>query len=40
MIRADRLDPLARLGANLYTGLGEVFAMDRPQVDEAGNPVD
>lgn len=40
MIQAERLDPLARLGANLYTGLGEILAMDRPQVDEAGNPVD
>jgi len=40
MIQAERLDPIARLGANLYTSLGEVFAMDRPQVDEAGNPVD
>ena len=40
MIPADRLRPLARLGANLYSGLGEILAMDRPQVDEDGAPLE
>lgn len=38
MVRVDRLRPIARLGGGFYTGLGEVFAMDRPKVDEAGRP--
>ena len=38
MIRADKLRPIARLGANFYTTLGTIFAQDRPEVDEQGNP--
>jgi flavin reductase (DIM6/NTAB) family NADH-FMN oxidoreductase RutF len=33
-IDAARLRPIARLGQNLYTPLGERFAMDRPRVPE------
>ncbi len=40
MVRADRLRPLARLGANLYATLGPILAMDRPAVDPAGNPLE
>ena len=40
MIQADRLHPIARLGGNLYTTLGRVFAQDRPQVDERGKLVE
>lgn len=39
MIRADRLKPIARLGAANYAKLGEIFAMDRPEVDDEGNPI-
>jgi flavin reductase (DIM6/NTAB) family NADH-FMN oxidoreductase RutF len=39
MVLADRLRPIARLGANLYATLGKIFAMDRPQVDETGRPL-
>jgi flavin reductase (DIM6/NTAB) family NADH-FMN oxidoreductase RutF len=39
MVRADRLRPLARLGANLYSTLGRILAMDRPAVDAEGNPL-
>jgi len=39
MVRADRLRPVGRLGANLYAPLGEIFAIDRPQVDESGQPI-
>jgi hypothetical protein len=28
---AERLRPLARLGRNLYTGLGKVRSLDRPR---------
>jgi flavin reductase (DIM6/NTAB) family NADH-FMN oxidoreductase RutF len=31
-VDATRLQPIARLGRNLYTRLGEVFALDRPRV--------
>jgi flavin reductase (DIM6/NTAB) family NADH-FMN oxidoreductase RutF len=31
LVRADALKPIARLGKNLYTKLGDVFAMDRPR---------
>jgi len=30
-IDAKKLDPLARLGGNFYTGLGDVFALERPK---------
>ena len=39
MVQADRLRPIARLGANLYTPLGKIFALDRPKVDETGRPL-
>jgi len=39
MVDAEKLRPLARLGANLYGTLGQVFALDRPPVDEAGRPL-
>jgi flavin reductase (DIM6/NTAB) family NADH-FMN oxidoreductase RutF len=32
LVDATRLKPIARLGRNLYTRLGEVFAADRPRV--------
>jgi flavin reductase (DIM6/NTAB) family NADH-FMN oxidoreductase RutF len=32
LVDATRLQPIARLGKNLYTRLGEVFALDRPRV--------
>ena len=32
LVDATRLKPIARLGRNLYTRLGEVFASDRPRV--------
>jgi flavin reductase (DIM6/NTAB) family NADH-FMN oxidoreductase RutF len=32
VIDPERLRPIARLGKNLYTRLGEVFALDRPRV--------
>lgn len=31
LVNAERLHPIARLGQNLYTKLGPVFAMDRPK---------
>ena len=39
MIQVDRLRPVARLGANLYTTLGRVFAQDRPAVDQSGRKI-
>jgi flavin reductase (DIM6/NTAB) family NADH-FMN oxidoreductase RutF len=32
LVDPTRLQPIARLGRNLYTRLGEVFALDRPRV--------
>ena len=32
LVDAERLRPIARLGRNQYTKLGEVFAIDRPRV--------
>lgn len=31
LVDPARLAPLARLGRNLYTGLGRIFALDRPR---------
>lgn len=39
MIQADKLKPIARLGATYYTKLGEIFDMARPEVDDRGNPL-
>jgi len=39
MIDAEKLRPIARLGANLYGTLGRVIAIDRPKVDEQGRPL-
>lgn len=39
MIQADRLRPIGRLGAHFYAPLGEIFGIDRPQVDERGRPL-
>jgi len=39
MIDAEKLRPIARLGANLFATLGRVIAIDRPQVDEQGRPL-
>jgi flavin reductase (DIM6/NTAB) family NADH-FMN oxidoreductase RutF len=39
MVQAERLRPVARLGSNLYTTLGGVFAMDRPETDDEGRPI-
>jgi len=39
MIQVDKLKPLSRLGATSYAKLGEIFAMDRPEVDEEGKPL-
>jgi flavin reductase (DIM6/NTAB) family NADH-FMN oxidoreductase RutF len=39
MIDAEKLRPIARLGANLYATLGRVIAIDRPKVDEQGRPL-
>jgi flavin reductase (DIM6/NTAB) family NADH-FMN oxidoreductase RutF len=38
MVNAEKLRPVARLGANLYATLGRVFAQDRPKVDAEGRP--
>jgi flavin reductase (DIM6/NTAB) family NADH-FMN oxidoreductase RutF len=40
MVQAEKLRPVGRLGANLYTPLGEIFAIDRPKVDEQGRPLE
>lgn len=32
LVDATRLRPIARLGRNLYSRLGEVFALDRPRI--------
>ena len=32
LVDAQRLRPLARLGKNLYAGLGQTFALDRPRI--------
>ena len=32
LVDAERLKPIARLGKNLYTRLGPIFALDRPKV--------
>jgi flavin reductase (DIM6/NTAB) family NADH-FMN oxidoreductase RutF len=39
MIDAEKLHPIARLGANLFATLGRVIAIDRPPVDEQGRPL-
>ena len=39
MIDAEKLKPIARLGANLFATLGRVIAIDRPKVDEQGRPL-
>lgn len=39
MIQADRLKPISRLGATRYAKLGEIFAMERPEVDDEGRPL-
>jgi len=39
MIDAEKLRPIARLGANLFATLGRVIPIDRPKVDEQGQPL-
>jgi len=39
LIDAEKLHPIARLGANLYAALGRVIAIDRPKVDDQGRPL-
>lgn len=40
MVRADRLRPLARMGAKLFAPVGEVIELARPEVDGEGRPLD
>jgi flavin reductase (DIM6/NTAB) family NADH-FMN oxidoreductase RutF len=35
LVDAERLKPIARLGKNLYTRLGPIFALDRPRIPRA-----
>jgi flavin reductase (DIM6/NTAB) family NADH-FMN oxidoreductase RutF len=39
MIQTGKLKPISRLGATDYAKLGEIFSMDRPEVDDEGRPI-